>query len=126
MCLEPGEGGNQPRPAAPPLLQHHLSPGPIYSAWASGPLLFPAVYLVSLSSFSATHTAIPSLQNTLCHLLLGLGGWGWGVAEQAKRWEFFFFFCSFSNVHTPYTPPTHPRTSPYYPCKPPLAYRSLL
>lgn len=69
--------------------------------------------------------AIPRLQNTLCHLLLlGLGGWGWGMAEPGKEVE-IFFSCSFSNVHTAYTPPTHPRASPYYPCKPPLAYRSL-
>lgn len=106
-ALSLGVGGNQPGPAAPPPPQHHLSPGPIYSACAFGPLLFPAVYLVS----QPLTAAVP-------RLLLGLGGWGWGVAEPGKEVGILFFSVLFQMcilhtllqptlAHLPTTPANH-------------------
>lgn len=113
--------GNQPRPAAPPPPLHRLSPDPVPLGLCCSQLS--ALFLSALSEpltwpFQGCRTRF-----VICCC------WAWGLGlgcgRARQRGGNSFFYCSFSNVHTAYTPPTHPRTSPYYPCKPPLASRSL-
>lgn len=92
MCLKPG-GWEVISLGLP----HPLLPSTV-SAQAPSTLPVPLGLCCSqlstlfLSAPSQPLTAtIPRLQNTLCRLLLlGLGGWGWGMAEPGKEVRIFF------------------------------------